>query len=104
MGKGVKGGGVTEGQPETQMDKPHAATSDEVVQQASPERHLFDTSRPVVGEPDEGLNVVPVPDGSVPEFDFGRQSLADPRSGGIGPMSGDKRLKPSKSKKLLKNW
>lgn len=105
MGKGVKGGGVTEGQPETQMDKPHAATSDEVAQQASPERDLFDTSRPVLGEPEEGLNVVPVPDGSVPEFDFGRQSLADPaESVDVGPMPGDKRLKPSKSKKWLESF
>lgn len=102
MGKGVKGGGMTEGQPETQMIKPPAAGSDEVAQQALPERDLFDTSRPLLGEPEEGLNVVPFPDGSVPEFDFGRQSLADPaESVDVGLMPGGKRLKPSKSKKWL---
>ncbi len=65
-------------------------------------RSEFDTSGPLLGASEEYLEVPPMSEGKVPQFDTSRPMLADPAQPvDLGLMPAGPRLKPPKSKKEL---
>jgi hypothetical protein len=88
--------------PKKSMGEVKATTqngADPITERGVPE---FDTSRPMLGAPEEHLETAPIPEGNLPEFDTSRPMLSDmTQPVDLGLMPSGPRLKSPKSKREL---